>query len=114
MRTFLSNQKNDLILNGIGNLEIVEGINAVSQTSRQYMQTRRGEMIHDILSGIPFDLLVWNGAPNIPQFEAAARVRLRQVPGVISVQSFEVKMIGDTLDYVTTLNTQSGEVTFNA
>ena len=113
MRTFLATDKNDLALNMAGNLEVITAVEGVAQVARQAMQTRRTEMIYDVPGGIPFDLIVWEGAPNLAQFEAAARHRLRQVAGVRDVLSFEATLVGDTLQYVANLQTDEGEVTIN-
>lgn len=96
-----------------GNLSIISTVEGIAQVARQFMQTRRGEMIYDQPNGIPFDIVAFDRAPNIAQFESAARIRLRQVPGVRAVLSFEANMVGDTLDYVTVLETDEGEITVN-
>lgn len=113
MRTFLSTQTNDLALNMGKSMEVISSIEGIAQTARQYMQTRRNEMIHDMPEGIPFDITVWQGTPNLAQFEASARRRLRQVPGIRDILSFEATMSGDTLQYVAVLQTDLGEVSIN-
>lgn len=113
MRTFLATNLNDFGLNFAGNLEIISGQEAIAQVARQAMQTRRQEMIYDVPEGIPFDLVVWEGTPNLAQFEAAARRRLRSVAGIRDIISFEASLVGDTLQYVAVLQTDSGEVTIN-
>ena len=110
MRSFASTASNDLQLGADGNLAIVTGAPAVEVVARHHMQTRRAEMIHEMQSGIPFDITAWVGAPNLAQFEAAARIRLRQVPGVIEVVEFEASQQGDALTYRATLRTEFGEV----
>lgn len=110
-RTFLATDKNDLAINSAGNLQVVSSVEGIAQVARQAMQTRRGEMIYDIPEGIPFDLVAWDGAPNLAQFEAAARRRLRQVVGILDILSFEATMDGDVLQYVAVLQTDQGEVT---
>lgn len=110
-RTFLATDKNDLAINAADNLQVVSSVEGIAQVARQAMQTRRGEMIYDIPEGIPFDIIAWDGAPNIAQFEAAARRRLRQVVGVRDIISFEATMAGDELQYVAVLQTDQGEVT---
>ena len=77
------------------------------------MQTRRGEMIHAIQQGIPFDPVAWAGTPNLPQFEASARRRLLEVAGVREVVAFSARMGGDVLTYSATLRTDFGEVALN-
>lgn len=113
MRTFLSNKRNDLILGADGNLNIISGLAAASQSSEQYMQTRRGEMIYAVDDGIPFDETVWAGTPNVAQFEAAGRARLLQVPSNMEILTFEAVLEGDVLRYTADIRTDSGETTVN-
>jgi hypothetical protein len=113
MRTFLANDKNDLARAADGNLKIISGIEAIAQTCKEAMQTRLREMIHAQTSGIPFDPVLWDGAPNAAQFEASGRVRLMQVPGVLEVISFQARLINNTMGYVATIRTTEGETTIN-
>lgn len=113
MRTFNATETNDLALSAADNFQVISSVEAIGQAARQAMQTRRGEMIHDVQGGIPFDIVAWEGTPNIPQFEAAARRRLRAVAGVREIISFEASLTGDVLTYVTVLQTDEGEVTVN-
>ncbi len=113
MRTFLATRNNDFAVNAAGNLEVISSVEGIAQVARQAMQTRRGEMIYDTPDGIPFDVIAWEGTPNLAQFEAAARRRLRQVSGVQDIVSFESSMVGDTLQYVAVLQTDLGEVSVN-
>lgn len=113
MRTFLATDANDFARGSDGNLNLIVGDGAILQTGRQYMQTRRGEMIHDIQSGIPFDTVVWASSANIAQFEAAGRARLLQVPDVLEVVSFVARQDGDVLGYTATIRTTTGETVIN-
>lgn len=113
MRTLFSNNTNDIVLDADGNIAVVSDINAIGSTTRQYMQTRRGEMIHDIQSGIPFQDVVWSSAVNVAQFEAAGRARLLQVPDVTEVTAFSAVQDGELLSYTATIQTTAGETTIN-
>lgn len=113
MKSLASNQKNDLVIGADGRLSIVTGAAAVEVVARSHMQTRRGEMIHAMQQGIPFDLVVFGASPNIAQFEAYARRRLMSITGVIEVVQFEATLVGDELTYTATLLTEYGETTVN-
>lgn len=113
MRTLQADATNDLTLDGAGNLALLEGAAAAEQTARQYGQTRRREMIHAMDLGIPFELLVWGGTPNVAQYEAVLRARLLQVPEVTAVIALSARQDGDTLSYSATLETTAGEVTIS-
>ncbi len=111
MRTFLSTSSEDLALDSAGNLSVISGADAVLQTSRQYVRARRGEMIHNVHQGVPYDPIVWSGTPNIAQFEAAVRARLLQMPEVAGIRSLVARLEGNVLGYTAVISTASGEVT---
>lgn len=113
MTTLLSNERNDLALNAGGNLQVIGGIEAIAQEARSYMQARLGEMFYNADQGIPFADIVWQGSPNIAQFEASGRARLLQVPGIVEVISFEARQVGDVLGYTAVIRTTAGETTLN-
>jgi len=113
MRTFVADTLNDLVLGRDGNLSTFTGAGAIAQTARQYMQARRGEMLHKADEGVPFDPIVWGASANLAQFEAIGRVRLLQVEGVEEVVSFEATQSGDVLGYVAVIRTTEGEATIN-
>lgn len=111
MKTFLSTSSEDFALDAAGNLAVISGPDAILQTSRQYVRARRGEMIHNMDQGVPYDPIVWSGAPNIAQFEAAIRTRLLQMPEVTGVQSLVASLDGNILGYTAVISTETGEVT---
>lgn len=113
MKTIEVDQFNDPVLGADGNLSMISGTAAIGQTSVQYGRSRRAEMIHNMDSGVPFDLVAWAGAPNETQFEAVMRARLLQLPDVTEISSFQVRHIDDVLSYTATLQTTAGEVTIN-
>ena len=113
MKSLASNQRNDLVIGADGRLSIVTGAAAVEVVARSHMQTRRGEMIHAMQQGIPFDLVAFGASPNLAQFEAYARIRLGSITGVREVVSFDARLDGDVLTYTATLRTDYGETTIN-
>lgn len=113
MKTIAVDQYNDPVLGADGNLSIITGLAAIGQASVQFGRSRRSEMIHNMDSGVPFDLVAWAGAPNETQFEAVMRARLLQLPSVTAVTAFDVKHTGNVLSYTATLQTSAGDVTIN-
>jgi hypothetical protein len=113
MRTFVADTLNDLVIGSNGNLNTYGDINAIAQTARQFMQARRGEMIHKADEGVPFDFIVWGASPNIAQFEAVGRARLLQAPDVLEVLDFTATQSGDILTYTAVIRTTAGETTIN-
>lgn len=113
MRTFQSNNQEDLVIGADGRLSLIAGQPALAQCARQYMRTRHGEMIHQRNEGIPFEQLIWNGEANLPMFEELGRERLMQVPEVTFIERFDLRQENDVLRYEATLRTHFGEVTID-
>jgi hypothetical protein len=112
-KTFESNDRNDLVIGTDGNLSIVSGLRAVALNCRSAMQAQRGEMLFAADRGIPTLGTVWNAY--LPaQFEAAARVAIKRVAGVVAVTGFTIDRTGEAFGYTATIQTIYGETTANA
>jgi hypothetical protein len=112
-KTFSVDDSNDLFIGRDGNLAIAVAIEAVLQNCAHAVKTRLGEMIFNTDQGIPFFETVWNGIPNIPQFEAAARQAILQVSGVVEIRLFNVVIIEGNLTYTAVIKTIYGEGTID-
>lgn len=113
MITISTNSDNDMTLGSDGNLSIVSGIEAVSQTAAHYAQTILNEMIQDYDRGVPFFIVAFGADVSLPQFEAAMRARILQAPEVIGIRTFEVEQTGDVLRYTATIETTYGSAVIN-
>ena len=113
MRTIGTDSSNDLNLLPTGTLEVLQGIDAVSQTARQYASTLLGEMIHAVDQGVPFFGVAFGTQPNLSQFEAVMRRRLLECPGVLQVPELSARQAGDTLGYTATIVTEFGAGVIN-
>jgi hypothetical protein len=113
MRTIGTDASNDLNLLPTGTLEVLQGIDAVSQTARQYASTLLGEMIHAVDQGVPFFGVAFGTQPNLSQFEAVMRRRLLECPGVLQVPELSARQAGDTLGYTATIVTEFGSGVIN-
>jgi hypothetical protein len=113
MRTIGTDSSNDLNLLPTGTLEVLQGIDAVSQTARQYASTLLGEMIHAVDQGVPFFGVAFGTQPNLSQFEAVMRRRLLECPGVLQVPELSARQSGDTLGYTATIVTEFGSGVIN-
>lgn len=111
-RTFLMSPTNDLVVGSDGNVAIVADAAAVASDSRAALQTQRGELQFDVTRGVPSFATVWN-ANRTAQFEAAARVELRRVPGVQSVEALTARREPGALRYTATIRTAFGGVVVN-
>lgn len=113
MRTLQVDKLNDIVRGPDGNIAMLTGVEAIGQTTVQYVRARRNEMIHNMDEGIPMDLLVWVGNPNEAQYEAAVRTSILQVEGVLEITDFSIQRVDDVLSYIAVIRTIEGETTIN-
>jgi hypothetical protein len=111
-RTFATDSNNDLVLDRAGALTILVDIEAVAADCRTAIQAQLGEMMFAVDQGMPMFATAWNDY-NPAQFEAAARVIMLGVPGVLSVDAFAVERVGESLRYTATIRTAYGEAALN-
>ena len=108
IRVLAVDKNNDLYIAANGSLATADGLQAVMQAAQQAAQTQLAEMIYAVDQGVPNLQSVWDGAPNIPQFEAYLRAALLAVAGVTGVQTLEAQVVGDRLVYRATIQTIYG------
>ena len=97
MSTFLVDSKNDLVLAG-DTFQIESGLQGALLAAKHYAQTLRGEMMHDIQSGVRFFETAYN-QPRLKLFANDMRRRIMQVDGVRSVTKFDARLSQDELIY---------------
>lgn len=112
-RTLAVDENNDIYLGATGSLAIAEGLDAVMQAAQQAAQTMRGEMEYAVDEGLPNFAVVWNGSPNISQFDAALRRALLGVPHVTGVASLTITRADNALNYEATITTDYGPGVLN-
>jgi len=114
-RSFSINDVNDVYLDNNGNLAISDGLTALIEICKQYMQTILGELTLNTDTGIPYFQSVFTGVPNIQQFVAAGRAALLTVEGVTQIISFDVSVGASpkTLTYVAIIQTIYGQGVVN-
>ena len=112
MSTFLVDKKNDLVLVG-DTLEIVSGLQGALLTAKHYAQTLRGEMMHDMQSGVRFFDTVFN-ASRLKLFEMDFRRRVMQLADVRAVTDFDARIVGNDLVYSATIETIYGAGVINS
>jgi len=112
-RTLAVDPNNDLYLGGDGSLAIVTDLQATLQAAQQAAQTQLGEMEYAVDQGLPNFAVVWNGAPNISQFDAALRRALLGVAHVTGVRDLTITRAGNTLSYEVTIVTDYGPGVLN-
>lgn len=112
MRTFATDQKNDLLVIG-RNLVFASDIQAILLVCRHAAQAILGEMMFNKNQGMPYFETVWVGAPSTAPFEAAFRDRILRVSGVLSIDELETQQVGDVMRYSATIQTIYGEGALN-
>lgn len=112
-RVFTVDSNNDLVLASNGNLSISAGLEAVMQACEQAAKAQLGEMILAVDDGMPNFSTIWNGAPNIAQFEAYLVVRLGEVDGVTEVSDVSASASAGVLSYTATIKSIYGEGVIN-
>ena len=112
MSTFLVDDKNDLVLVG-DTLEIVSGLQGALLAAKHYAQTLRGEMMHDMQSGVRFFDTVFN-ASRLQLFEMDFRRMVMQLADVRAVTDFDARIVGNDLVYSATIETIYGAGVINS
>lgn len=105
---FATNQNNDIFATSTNRLALLRGLPAVLQHCRHAVEARRGEMIYARERGIEYLTNVFDGAPNVLQFEAQVRQAIVRIPNVVSIVSFESEIIDNRLTYTIIIRTTFG------
>lgn len=113
VKVFASNENNDLYIASDGNLAIKTALEGVIQACEHAVKAQLGEMILAIDQGVPNFQTVWNGSPNLPQFEAYVRKAITGVAGVIEVKELQSDVVENVLVYSATIRTIYGEALVN-
>lgn len=105
---FSEDDGNDLFLDTAGNITLARDKEAVLFACKAAAETLFGEMIYQTNQGLPFFTTIWNGSPNIPQFEAALVTTLLAVEEVKEVEDISTEIIDGVLSYTAIIATSFG------
>jgi hypothetical protein len=108
-QSFSVNENNDIFIGRNGNLAIARDLEAVLQICAQVAKAQRGEMVFRVTDGIPNFQTIWNGKPNIAQFNAALRKAILSVPDVTNIKELTTAIQNNVLRYRITIETIYGE-----
>lgn len=112
--TFAIDDNNDITLGADGNVAIFKGVRAIEALCDAAAQTLLGEMVLQVDQGLPNFQVVWKpGQPNVAQFQAALRIALQNIEGVIGVPEIKTSTTDGTLAYTAKINNIYGTVTIN-
>ena len=112
-RVISVDSNNDIFVGGDGNLAIKSGITAITQLCEHVMKTMLNEMIYNYNDGLPNFKVIWDGSPNLLQFNVAAKSAIQAVNGVLRVASFESDVTDNVLKYRAEILTEFGSALLN-
>lgn len=107
-QTLSVNSDNDLFLDKSGNISISFDLQAVLQDCAQVAKLQLGEAVLNTNLGVPYFQTVWNGVPNIQQFNASLRAAFLGVTGVVEVVSLITSQTDNVLSYTAVIRTIYG------
>lgn len=111
IRTFGTNEQNDIYIGSDGNLAVLTGINAVAGACETATKAQLGEMIYATTQGMPaLQVILGVGVPNYPIYETALRNTILGVQDVSGIEGIQLQPTGNELDYTVTINTIYGPV----
>jgi hypothetical protein len=112
-RVFTVDENNDLVIANDGRLSISVGLEATLQACEHAAKAQLTEMVLAVDQGVPNFQTIWNGAPNVLQFEAALRRQLLSVVGVRDIASIDVTVSNNILSYTAVIVTELGQGVVN-
>lgn len=112
-KTLAVDSNNDIYLGADGSLAIVSGLEATLQAAQQAAQTQLGEMEYAVDQGLPNFAVVWNGSPNLSQFDAALRRAILAVAHVTGISDLTIARDDNKLSYTATIDTDYGAGVLN-
>lgn len=112
-QVFAVDNNNDLFIQNNGQLAINRNLEAVLQACEHIAKAQLLEMVLNTERGVPNFETVWNGSPNIAQFEAYLRRNLLTVPDVIEIVSLDTTVQNNVLSYLAEIRTIYGTGVLN-
>lgn len=104
---FEINSDNGFLVKG-GTINRVSGLAAVVINCQHEVQTIRGEDPFRKNKGMPNFQTIWNGTPNVLQFEFFLRQTLLAVKNVDRVSNFQAEVVDNVLNYSIVIETPFG------
>lgn len=98
-RSFATNDNNDIFIGTDDNLAIATGIEAVKFAAANAAKAQLGEMIYAVNRGVATFETIWTNSVNIAQFEASVRSAILGVEGVTGIQSFDMQVLNNSMNY---------------
>ena len=112
--SFSLNASNDIYINASGNLAVDENLAALEDICRNVSKALLGEEVLTTGNGIPYFQSVFNGTPNIANFQNYLTSQLNGVEGVNAVTNISISIADNTLTFVATIDTIYGPSTITS
>ncbi len=107
-RTLAVDKDNNPVVGNDGNLVFAAGEAAVAHISKHFVKALLGEMMYKADQGMPIFSAALGASANLAQFETAFRARMKEIPDILSVRSFQASIDNGVLRYVATIETVHG------
>lgn len=107
MRSFKRDSNYDICIEN-DDIAMATDLESCMQSCEAVSMTMINEQIYNINDGLPNFKAIWNGKPNIRQFEVALRKQLLTVSNVSEVVKFEGEIRGNQLVYNVTIKSTFG------
>lgn len=112
MKSFLTDENNDLKLDGVRNIAIGEDINAVVQLVQNALNTLLGEIQLNTSLGVPyFETILNKQNPNVSVWESYMVEEAEKVNGVVRVNNIQTRIENNVLSYTMEILTIYGQTT---
>ena len=108
MRSFKRDKNYDLTTNSLNDIQLAEDLQSCIEACESASMTMINEQIYNINEGLPNFKAIWNGKPNIRQFEVGLRRQLLLVPNVLEVVKFDGVIQDGKLIYNVTIKSNFG------
>lgn len=108
MKTFNTNTNNDIFLDDLGNISVVESLDAETKIIENVIKTQRGELQLEIEKGVPYFETIFSSSGDVSIWQNFMTDEVESVEGVIRVESFDVKITENTLSYEMNILTDYG------
>lgn len=98
-QTIATDGRNDIYLDGAGNLVLAEDREALANIVLNVFRTNYGEMQFNVDDGIPYFATIFNNAPNVRMLEAFLRDRALSIPGIESIGAFSYNIAETPVEF---------------
>lgn len=110
---FAVDKSNDLFINNDGHMAINRQLDAVIQACEHVAKAQLLEMVLNQERGVPNFETIWNGSPNVIQFEAYLRRNLLSVKDVLEITALDITVRDNVLLYTAEIRTIYGTGVIN-